>query len=128
MIGVVATAIVFLLGFVYAINKPFKEQDNKIDNKISAVKSKMYELHDDIKKDAINSNKELTKSINELTTTMKLFQQTFESFKDALQKQDEQNEEFEMRLDTMESDLKDFVHECKIYQAEKKHYYKDRES
>ncbi len=120
--------IVFLITFVYAVTRPFKEQNKKIDTEISSVKSKMYHLHDEVKKETINSNKELTKSINELTTTMKLFQQTFESFKDTLQKQEETNDEFEMRLDTMESDLKDFMHDCQIYRAEKKHFYKDRDS
>ena len=68
----------------------------------------------------------LTAAINKLVTSVELLKQTVEVFKDLFEKQEDINDDFDMRLDTLSSDLKEFMYECKVIQ-EKKKYYKDRE-
>ena len=122
-VGLIVAAVVLLVTFVYSVNRPFKEQDNKINS----VKETMYKLHDEIKREAIASNKELTHSINELTSTMKLFKQTFESFQFMFQKQEEINDEVELELSEIKDAVKDIKHNCQMMHRDETKYYKDRE-
>lgn len=106
-IGIVIGALIALFSLIAIINKPFKEQEAKVES---------------LRQETRKSNDELIKSLNDLTSTMKLMNHTLGSFQDALRKQDDFNDEIEMEIDQLKSDFKDFKHEC-----DKKQYYKVRE-
>ena len=134
MIGWLVSAGVLLVTFVYSMNRPFKEQKEETNKMAKEQKEetrklekRMYQLHDEIKKEAIASNKELTHSINELTSTMRLFKQTFENFQFMFQKQEEINDEVELELSEIKDAVKDIKHNCQMMHRDETKYYKDRE-
>ena len=111
MIGWVVIALGSILTLTALLSAPSKKNEDRIN-----------ELNYQFTKQLNRSNSELTKSINELIITVKLLNQTIESFGRMFEDQQELNDEFEMRLDEIENNLKDFKHNC-----EKIHYYKQRE-
>ena len=133
MMGWLIGAIVLLITFVYTVTKPFvhnkiqqetalKELRDEQNEKNAKLEQRVYKLNEQIKKEVQESNKELIYSINELTITMKLFNQTLEGWREIFNKQDEFNEEMEMEMQAVKDELKDFKHHC-----EKIQYFKKRE-
>ncbi len=118
MIGWVVVSLITILALVSWINKPFKERDEEIKH----LKKEMYKINNEVKSEVRSSNNDLIRSLNDLTTTMKLMNLTLEGFQETFKKQDDFNEEIEMEIQQIKDDFKDFKHQC-----DKVHYYKQRE-
>lgn len=133
MIGWLIVAITTLSAFVYAVTRPFSESSKERKKELQALKAeqdeknakleqRVYKLNEQIKKEVQDSNKELIHSINELTITMKLFNQTLEGWQEIFRKQDEFNDEIEMEIQSIKDDLKDFKHNCAMVHKVTEYY------